>query len=244
MKPTDKRTDPSPKRGAQAKANSEAKTQTKAKTARQPLNQAKTAERALKAASRDKATEAVERVSAALVERATAEGLVDVAYARVESPFGELLAASTKRGLVRLHLPPNPSAEPFIADLAARVSPRVLELPARLDDVRRQLDEYFDGRRSRFELDLDWRLIRGFSRQVLRATAALGYGETATYTQVATKAGSPRAYRAAGNALHHNPIPIVIPCHRILHSGGGLGGYGGGLDMKRRLLRLEGALSD
>jgi methylated-DNA-[protein]-cysteine S-methyltransferase len=121
--------------------------------------------------------------------------------------------------------------------LAARISPRVLRAP--LDEPRRELDEYLSGKRRQFELSLDWQLVRGFGRRVLEATARIPYGSVSSYKQVATEAGSPRASRAAGNALGANPLPIVVPCHRILHSTGGLGGYTGGLDRKRALLALE-----
>jgi methylated-DNA-[protein]-cysteine S-methyltransferase len=123
------------------------------------------------------------------------------------------------------------------------VSPRILEVPGRLDPYRRQLDEYFEGRRHDFDLPLDWQLIRGFHRDVLRITKKIPYGSVLTYAQVAARAGSPLASRAAGNALGSNPIPIIIPCHRVIRTGGGLGGYGGGLPVKRLLLNLEGAIS-
>jgi methylated-DNA-[protein]-cysteine S-methyltransferase len=129
--------------------------------------------------------------------------------------------------------------EAVLGDLARRVSPRVLEHPARLDLARRELDEYFDGRRRDFDLDLDLSLARGFGARVLEATSRIPYGGSATYREVATEAGSPRAVRAAGNALGANPIPIVVPCHRVLRTGGGLGGYTGGLDRKRFLLEHE-----
>ena len=119
---------------------------------------------------------------------------------------------------------------------------RVLEAPGRLDEVRRELDEYFEGRRTEFDVPVDWSLTRGFGRRVLRETARISYGQVRTYTEVATGAGSPRAVRAAGNALGANPVPIVVPCHRVLRIGGNLGGYGGGLDRKEFLLKLEGAL--
>jgi methylated-DNA-[protein]-cysteine S-methyltransferase len=125
-------------------------------------------------------------------------------------------------------------------DLAARLSPRVLESPARLDAARRELDEYFDGKRQAFDLPLDWSLTRGFSGRVLRATARIGFGEISTYAEVASRAGSPRAVRAAGNALGSNPMPVVVPCHRVLRTGGALGGYTGGLERKQFLLGLEG----
>jgi methylated-DNA-[protein]-cysteine S-methyltransferase len=122
------------------------------------------------------------------------------------------------------------------------VSPRVLEAPARLDGVRRQLDDYFEGRRREFDLPIDWALTAGFTRKVLQATARIPFGAVSSYREVATEAGSPRAVRAAGNALGHNPIPIVVPCHRVLRTGGNLGGYTGGLEKKETLLRLEGVL--
>ena len=125
--------------------------------------------------------------------------------------------------------------------LAAKLSPRVVVYPRRLDDVRRQLDEYFAGHRRRFELRTDRALIHGFARHVLAQTARIPYGSYLTYAEVAAEAGSPRAHRAAGNALARNPIPIVIPCHRVLRSGGAIGNYGGGPEMKARLLQLEGA---
>ena len=173
----------------------------------------------------------------ALAERAAAEGLLDVAYASVDSPLGPLLVAATPRGLVRLAFP---GEQGVVEELAGRLSPRVLEAPARLDDVRRELDEYFAGGRDGFDLPLDWSLSRGFARKVLRATARIGFGDTSTYAAVA---GKPRAVRAAGNALGANPIPIVVPCHRVLRTGGALGGYAGGPERKEFLLRLEGVLA-
>jgi methylated-DNA-[protein]-cysteine S-methyltransferase len=174
------------------------------------------------------------------VEGAADGGLLDVAYATVDSPFGPLLLAATPRGVVRIGLPAQ-DGEALLGDLAARVSPRVLEAPARLDRARRELDLYFEGRLREFDLPLDWRLSRDFRRRALRAVARIPYGRTRTYTQVATSAGNPRAVRAAGTACGSNPLPIVVPCHRVLRSGGGLGGYGGGLQMKEALLELEGA---
>jgi methylated-DNA-[protein]-cysteine S-methyltransferase len=179
----------------------------------------------------------------ALAARAAAEGLVDVAYAVAPSPFGDLVVAVTRRGLVRLAYP-NEEPGAVLEELAARVSPRVLEVPGRLDPLRRQLDEYFAGRRTRFETPVDLSLVRGFTREVLRATRWIPFGSVRTYRDVATRAGSPNAYRAAGNALGSNPIPIVVPCHRVVHAGGGLGGYTGGLERKVHLLQLEGVLED
>jgi methylated-DNA-[protein]-cysteine S-methyltransferase len=176
-----------------------------------------------------------------LVDRALEEGLVSVAYTRMESPFGDLLVASTPKGLVKVGFLSTGDEEPMLGELAERVSPRVLHAPARLDDARRQLDEYFAGRRRRFELRTDRALIHGFARAVLAKTARIPYGSFLTYAEVAAEAGSPRAHRAAGSALARNPIPIVIPCHRVLRSGGVVGNYGGGPEMKARLLRMEGA---
>ena len=178
--------------------------------------------------------------TAAFLSHAEQEGLVDVAYTSRDSPVGRLLLAETRRGLVRVSFGNYPE-DKVLQELAEDVSPRVLEAPARLDAVRRQLDEYFEGRRTEFDVPLDWRLTHGFGRRVLRQTARIPYGQVSSYKVVAGQAGSPRGARAAGNALGANPIPIVVPCHRVLHSGGGIGGYGGGLDRKRFLLRLEGA---
>jgi methylated-DNA-[protein]-cysteine S-methyltransferase len=149
----------------------------------------------------------------------------------------------TPGGLVRLSYPGEP-VEAQLDDLAGRISPRILEAPEKTDEVRRQLDDYFAGRRHTFEVPIDWRLVRGFAGNVLRATARIPFGAVSSYRDVAAAAGSPNAYRAAGNALGSNPIPIVVPCHRVLHAGGGLGGYTGGLERKRFLLTLEGVLGD
>ncbi|MFN8216432.1 MAG: methylated-DNA--[protein]-cysteine S-methyltransferase [Solirubrobacterales bacterium] len=176
-----------------------------------------------------------------LRERAAREGLLDVAYASADSPFGTLLLARTPRGLVRVGLP-NQDVEAVLEELAERLSPRVLESPAALDEERRELERYFEGRLRHFELPLDWSLSDGFRLSVLRQIAAIPYGETRSYTEMARGAGNERAVRAAGTACGRNPIPLVIPCHRVLRSGGGLGGYGGGLEMKRGLLELEGVL--
>jgi methylated-DNA-[protein]-cysteine S-methyltransferase len=185
----------------------------------------------------DRSAEAAGR----LVEEAASAGLLDVVYAEVDSPFGSLLVAATRRGLVQLAYPDEDRDE-VLSGLAAKVSPRVLESPAGLDEIRKRLDAYFDGRVRDFDLDIDYSLTRGFVRKVLRATARIPYGQLSTYRLVATRAGSPRASRAAGNALGSNPIPIVVPCHRVIHSTGGLGGYTGGLERKEFLLKLEGAL--
>ena len=177
-----------------------------------------------------------------LARRADAEGLVDVAVATVEGPLGRLLVAATAQGLVRVAFEEE-GDDDVLDELARRLSPRVLEAPARLDAVRRQLDEYFGGRRQAFDLPVDWSLIAGFRRRVLEVTAAIPFGQVATYAEVAARAGRPKAWRAAGSAVGANPVPVVVPCHRVLRTGGGLGGYGGGLDKKVTLLRLEGVLA-
>jgi methylated-DNA-[protein]-cysteine S-methyltransferase len=174
-----------------------------------------------------------------LAKRAGEEGLLDVAYTMSDSPFGPLLLAATPRGLVKLSLP-GYDAEEALEDLAARISPRVLEAPARLDQARRELDLYFDGKLTEFDLPLDWQLSRDFRRRALRAIDRIPYGKTRSYTEIARSAGNERAVRAAGTACGANPIPIVVPCHRVLRSSGALGGYGGGLPMKEALLKLEG----
>jgi methylated-DNA-[protein]-cysteine S-methyltransferase len=177
-----------------------------------------------------------------IVERAEEEGLVDVAYASVDSPLGPLVVAATPKGLVRVSYSEFRGEDDVLEELARRVSPRVLEAPARVDRVRRELDEYFEGRRERFDTPIDWSYLAGFTREVLRATAKIPFGDVSTYAGVADAAGSPRAVRAAGNALGANPMPVVVPCHRVLRTGGALGGYTGGLERKEFLLRLEGRL--
>ena len=165
-------------------------------------------------------------------------GLVDVAVTTMDSPVGELLLAVTRRGLVRINFG---SIDAAIDDLARRLSPRLVESPRRLDAVRRELDEYFEGRRRRFDLRVDWSLRHGFQRKALQAARRIPIGETATYGELAARAGSPRAARAVGTAMATNPVPLVVPCHRVVPAGGGLGNYGGGVDKKAWLLRLEGS---
>jgi methylated-DNA-[protein]-cysteine S-methyltransferase len=171
-------------------------------------------------------------------ERAEREGLVDVAYAQVDSPLGPLTVAATGRGLVRVAYPERP-LDQVLGRLAEAVSPRVIEAPARLDPIRWELEEYFEGRLRRFETPIDWALTAGFFRRVLQATARIGYGQVRTYMEVAERAGNAKAVRAAGNGLGSNPLPVVVPCHRVVRTGGGLGGYTGGLERKEFLLGLE-----
>ena len=171
---------------------------------------------------------------------ADAAGLVDVAYATYDSPAGRLLLAATPRGLVRLaYTDDEAQLEAALEQLAARVSPRILSSRRRLDEPRRELEQYFDGKRRDFDVALDWQLTRGFGRRVLEITAQIPFGSVSTYKAVASQAGSPRGSRAAGNALGANPIPIIVPCHRVLHTTGGLGGYTGGLERKQLLLEIE-----
>ncbi len=182
--------------------------------------------------------EAMAGLRAGLAERAAQRGLLDVAYAAVDTPLGPLTISATGRGIVRIAFD-NEDLQDVLGELAAKVSPRVLYAPARLDPARRQLDEYFTGRRTTFDLPLDWALTRGFRRDVLAATARIPYASTSTYREIAAAAGSPKAFRAAGTALATNPIPIIVPCHRVLPASGAIGGYRGGGARKRQLLLLE-----
>jgi methylated-DNA-[protein]-cysteine S-methyltransferase len=182
-----------------------------------------------------------ERMRRDLAGAAERSGLIDVAFERHDSPLGVIIVGATRDGLVRVGLPAE-GEDAVLAQLAERVSARVLHCSrASLTQTRRELDEYFGGSRQAFDILLDWRLTSGFRREVLRATAEIPYGATASYRDVATRAGSPGATRAAGSALATNPLPIVVPCHRVLRTGGGLGGYAGGLAAKSALLHLEGA---
>jgi methylated-DNA-[protein]-cysteine S-methyltransferase len=178
------------------------------------------------------------RVTDELAARAEREGLLDVAYAQVDSPLGPLTVAATERGLVTLAYPEHP-VDRVLERLAGDVSPRVLEAPGRIDGIRRELDAYFSGGLERFSTPIDWSLSQGFYRKVLQATARIRFGEVSSYAGVAAGAGSPKAVRAAGTGLGSNPIPIVVPCHRVLRSDGAIGGYTGGLERKEFLLALE-----
>jgi methylated-DNA-[protein]-cysteine S-methyltransferase len=183
----------------------------------------------------------VEAATAEFLKRAEKEGLIDVAYTIVDTPVGPLGVATTDAGLVKVAL--HPAEDGFLEDLSANVSPRIIERPKKLDVVRKQLDEYFDGRRTTFSLQIDWQLSHGFRRMVLEALfSQVRFGEVVSYRELATRVGNPKASRAVGTAMATNPVPIVVPCHRVLRTGGALGGYGGGLEMKRQLLTHEGSL--
>jgi methylated-DNA-[protein]-cysteine S-methyltransferase len=182
----------------------------------------------------------LDRLHVELARRADAAGLLDVAYRTVDSPLGALLVAATPVGVVRLAFEGEDHAT-VLAALADDVSPRVLQAPARLDDLARQLDDYFAGRRRAFDVPVDLRLARGFRRAVLTHLREIPYGRTESYAAVARAAGSPNAVRAAGSACATNPIPLVVPCHRVVRSDGSLGQYRGGVEAKRRLLALEAA---
>ena len=168
------------------------------------------------------------------------EGLVEVAFSTMDTPIGTLLLAATHTGLVRIAFAEE--VEDALLELSASVSPRLLEMPRRLHEVHEQLDRYFSKSLTDFDLELDLRLVSPFSRRVLDGTAAIPYGSYETYSEVAAGIGSPRAARAVGNAVAANPIPVVIPCHRVLRAGGAVGKYGGGVGRKRFLLELEGAI--
>jgi methylated-DNA-[protein]-cysteine S-methyltransferase len=173
-------------------------------------------------------------------DAAAAEGLLDVAYELHDSPVGTLFVAVTDRGLCEIHYDADPAAE---TDRLARLfGTRVLRSPRPTDDARRQLDEYFAGTRRDFDLDVDLRPAREFGRAVLEQLARVPYGELTTYGTLAERAGKPRAARAVGTIMNRNPVPIVLPCHRVVGSSGSLVGYAGGLDRKRLLLELEGSL--
>lgn len=207
-------------------------------------------ERALREAAAggaDRSAE-LERARQRLLTRAESDGLVDVAYAEIDSPFGKMLVAGTERGIVRAALPHRRGTasrpwDALLEEIAEVISPRILEAPERLDDARRQIEAYFEGRLHEFELPLDWRLTHGFQGKAIRQIARIPYGETLTYAELAARAGNPRAFRAAGTACGANPLPPIVPCHRVLPSTGGVGSYGGGPEMKRALLELEGALA-
>jgi methylated-DNA-[protein]-cysteine S-methyltransferase len=173
-----------------------------------------------------------------LIAAAEAEGLVDVAYRTIDSPVGSLLLAATSTGLVRVAFTAE-DHQHVLETLSQRISPRVLHHPQRLDEAARELEEYFAGRRRAFDVDLDWRLASGFRATVLRHLPDIAFGRTASYAAVAELAGRPRAVRAVGTACATNPLPVVVPCHRVVRSDGTIGGYLGGPEVKAFLLGLE-----
>jgi methylated-DNA-[protein]-cysteine S-methyltransferase len=184
--------------------------------------------------------DATRRLREQLVAAATRDGLLDVAYRTIDTPVGTLLLAATEQGLLRVAYD-REGHDAVLDALAGSVSPRILRAPTRLDLVARQLEEYFSGARRVFDVPLDLRLSRGFRRAVLAHLPEIPYGRTESYTQVAVAAGSPNAVRAVGTACATNPLPVVVPCHRVVRADGSFGGYVGGENAKRTLLTLEAA---
>jgi methylated-DNA-[protein]-cysteine S-methyltransferase len=186
----------------------------------------------------------VNPVSAELDRRfrdaAADEGLLDAAYDLVDTPLGKLLVATTERGLCRIVYDAEPDLE--AERLARAFGVRVLRSTKPIDPARRELDEYFDGKRRTFDLRIDVALVAEFNRRVLGELARVPYGEVVTYGELAARAERPRAARAVGTVMNRNPLPIVLPCHRVIGANGSLTGYGGGLERKEKLLRLEGAI--
>ena len=180
----------------------------------------------------------IERLSTRLGAAADSAGLLDVAYTEVDSPVGALILAATERGLVKVAFDSTP-LDQVLDELAATVGTRLMRAPSRFDDAARQLGEYFSGSRREFALPLDWRLASGFRLDVQRYLPQITYGSTASYAEVAQGVGNPRAVRAVGTACAKNPLPIVVPCHRVVRSDGTLGNYAGGPEVKRKLLELE-----
>ena len=180
------------------------------------------------------------RLHARLVAAASREGILDVAYCTIDTPVGTLLLAATDKGLVRVAYACQ-DHDRVLDQLADRVSPRVLRAPARLHQAAREIDEYFADRRTRFGLPLDLQLSHGFRRRVLTHLPEIGYGQTASYATMAAAAGTPKAVRAVGSACATNPLPVVVPCHRVVRSDGTVGRYAGGTEAKKALLALEAA---
>jgi methylated-DNA-[protein]-cysteine S-methyltransferase len=183
-------------------------------------------------------TQAYERLHDRLVERAERERLLDVSYRTVDSPFGPLLLAATTKGLIRVAFD-REGHDAVLARLAAEVSPRILHAARPLENAAAQFDEYFSGRRRGFDMPIDLRLANGFRRTVLRCLRRIAYGHTESYATVAEAAGKPNAARAVGSACSHNPLPIVVPCHRVVRSDGSIGEYLGGTEVKCALLTME-----
>ncbi|WP_027945227.1 methylated-DNA--[protein]-cysteine S-methyltransferase [Amycolatopsis taiwanensis] len=184
--------------------------------------------------------ETVARLHERLVAMAEQKQLLDIAYRTIDTPVGVLLVAATDQGLLRVAYE-REDHDAVLAKLAERVSSRILHAPGRLDPLVRQFDEYFAGERTKFDVSLDFRLSKGFRRTVLAHLPEIAYGHTESYAQVAAAAGSPRAVRAVGTACATNPLPVVVPCHRVVRSDGSFGGYVGGEEAKRTLLTLEAA---
>lgn len=197
-----------------------------------------TVSEALHDAARPSAEEVAEAVEQA-TRAAARDGAAEVVVTVHDTPIGPLGLAGTPPGLLTVTFG---EVDALMDDLAHRVSPRIVRSTAGLDPVRRQLDEYFEGVRTTFDLPLDWRLSNGFRLDVLHELVTVGYGETVSYLELARRSGRPKASRAVGSAMATNPLPVIVPCHRVLRTGGGLGGYAGGLDVKRQLLTLEGVL--
>jgi methylated-DNA-[protein]-cysteine S-methyltransferase len=181
---------------------------------------------------------ALTRLEERLVAQAEEAGILDVAYRTLDTPAGSLLLAATEQGLIKVAYAMQDHTA-VLRKLAETVGPRILHAPGRLDEASRQIDEYFAGRRRQFDLPLDWRLSKGFRREVLSHLGQIGYGHTESYSEVALAAGSPRAVRAVGTACATNPLPVVVPCHRVVRSDGSAGQYVGGVDAKHILLTLE-----
>jgi methylated-DNA-[protein]-cysteine S-methyltransferase len=173
-----------------------------------------------------------------LARDAEREGLLDVGYRAIDSPLGSLLLASTPAGLVRVAFD-SEDHDAVLESLAGAISPRVLRSERQMDAVARQLDEYFGGRRRQIDVPVDLRLVTGFRRDVIESLRGIDYGTTRSYAQVAAAAGNARAVRAAGSACAHNPVPVVVPCHRVVRSDGSIGQYLGGVERKSALLALE-----
>jgi methylated-DNA-[protein]-cysteine S-methyltransferase len=185
-------------------------------------------------------TERLDGLRARLASAADDSHVLDIAHRTIDTPVGALLLAATEAGLVRVAFA-GEDHDRVLAQLAERISPRILRHDPRLDDAACQLDEYFSGTRRTFDLRLDWQLCTGFRGDVLRHLLDIGYGTTASYASVASLAGRPRAVRAVGTACATNPLPVVVPCHRVVRSDGTMGGYLGGADAKATLLHLEAA---
>lgn len=180
----------------------------------------------------------IDELTTTLADRADAEGLLEVAYRRVDGPYGTLLVAATEVGIVRLTFADRPVDE-VLEELAREIGPRILESPRRTDEAARQLTEYFEGTRRDFDLPIDRRLSRGFRALVVAHLSEIAYGRTETYGEVAAALGNPGAVRAVGTACATNPIPVIVPCHRVVRSDGTIGNYLGGTEMKRALLAME-----